>query len=367
MRVPFVDLRAQYEGIRQEIERSVLATIERADFILGEELRRFEGDFARFCGVRFAVGVGSGTEALELAMRACGVGAGDEVITAANTYMATVEAIWRVGATPVLVDVSARNHTIDIAEIERFLTARTRAIVPVHLYGQSADMASILEIGRKYDLKVIEDACQAHGARYNGRTVGSLGDIGCFSFYPSKNLGAYGDGGMIVTNNEGYADKIALFRNHGQREKYHHVVKGTNGRLDTLQAAVLRVKLAHLEEWNTARRRHAKYYGELLERIGLRGPHVEGYGEHVYHLYVIEVEDRDRLRAFLGQQGVETGIHYPIPVHRQKAFRDSHPGSREYPVTDALSGRIISLPLYAELDDGQIRYVVEMIARFYGR
>lgn len=363
MTIPFVDLRAQYESIREEVTTAVSATLERGDFILGEAVARFERDFARYCGVKHAIGVSSGTDAIRLALVACGIGPGDEVITPANTYIATVEAILDVDATPVLVDVSPRTYNIDVDAIAAAVTTRTRAIVPVHLYGQPADMDPILVLARDRGLKVIEDACQAHGARYKGKRAGSMGDLGCFSFYPAKNLGAYGDGGLVTTNNDEYASQIAMARNHGQREKYHHIIQGGNSRLDTIQAAVLNVKLPRLDEWNASRRGAASLYRRYLDQIGIAAPVEDGDVEHVYHLYVVTVDRRDELQRHLAEQGIETGIHYPIPIHQQEVYKALGRGG-QYPVVEQLAGRILSLPCFAELSEEQVKQVVGAMAQF---
>ena len=364
MKIPFVDLRAQYHSIQGEIDAAVAATLERGDFILGEAVARFERDFARYCGVKHAVGVSSGTDALRLALEACGVGPGDEVITAANTYVATVEAILDLRAVPVLADVSPHTYNIDVDAVAKAITPRTKAIVPVHLYGQPADMDPILELGRDRNVKIIEDACQAHGARYKGRRAGSMGDLGCFSFYPAKNLGAYGDGGVVVTDNDEYALRIGMARNHGQREKYHHLIKGSNSRLDTLQAAILNVKLPYLDQWNASRRHAAAMYRQHLQQIGIAGPEEDRNVEHVYHLFVITVNRRDELQRYLTAQGIETGIHYPIPIHQQGVYTAAGRQGGRYPVVERLAGRILSLPFFAELSQDQVKRVVGAIAEF---
>lgn len=367
--VPFVDLAAQYATIAMEIEEAISRVLHRTDFILGGELDLFEEEFAAFCEVEYAVGVDSGTSALELALRAYGIGSGDEVITAANTFIATALAISYTGATPVLVDVDPQTYTMDISWLEKAITLRTKAIMPVHLYGHPADMDPVLEIAQQHGLIVIEDACQAHGATYKGKRVGSLGHAAAFSFYPAKNLGAYGDGGVVVTNDQRVAASLRMLRNYGQREKYHHALRGYNRRLDTLQAAVLRVKLKHLDAWNAARRRHAQLYGELLAHSPVVTPAEADYAESVYHLYVIRVEacpersrrNRDGLRAHLHDQGIATGIHYPIPIHLQPAYRDLGYEMGSFPITEEYAEQILSLPMYAELPQGLIEYVVETI------
>jgi len=365
--VPFVDLAAQYAAIAEEINEAILKVVHGTDFILGRDVGFFEEEFAAFCEAEYAVGVDSGTSALELALRAYGIGPGDEAITAANTFIATALAISYTGATPVLVDVDPQTYTIDVSEMERAITARARAIIPVHLYGHPADMDPILEIARQHGLVVIEDACQAHGAKYKGKRVGSLGHAAAFSFYPAKNLGAYGDGGMVVTNDERVAESLRMLRDYGQREKYHHELRGYNRRLDTLQAAVLRVKLKYLDAWNAARRQRAQLYSELLSHSPVVVPVDADYAETVYHLYVIRAEDRDGLRAHLHDKGIATGIHYPIPIHLQPAYRDLGYEKGSFPVTEEYAGQVLSLPMYGELDTEQIRYVAEMIHTFFQR
>jgi dTDP-4-amino-4,6-dideoxygalactose transaminase len=362
--VPFVDLAAQYGAIAEEIDEAIAIVLRRADFILGQDVRLFENEFAAFCEAGYAVGVDSGTSALELALRAFGIGPGDQVITTANTFIATALAISYTGATPVLVDVDPQTYTMDISRLERAVTDHTKAIIPVHLYGQPADMGPILEIAQRHGITVIEDACQAHGAKYKGKRVGSLGHAAAFSFYPAKNLGAYGDGGMVVTNDERVAESVRMLRDYGQREKYRHVLRGYNHRLDTLQAAVLRVKLQHLDAWNAARCQHAQLYSELLADSPLVMPTEADYAQSVYHLYVIRVERRDELRAYLHDRDISTGIHYPVPVHLQEAYRDLGYRRGSFPVTEEYADRILSLPMYAELTPGLIEYVAVSIRDF---
>jgi dTDP-4-amino-4,6-dideoxygalactose transaminase len=360
MHVPFVDLHAQHAPLRREIERAVAAVLDRGDFVLGGEVDRFETDYAAFIGAQHAIGVGTGLSAIELALRAFGVGPGDEVITPANTFIATVLAIISAGATPVFVDMDPATYTIDARATAASVTARTRAIVPVHLYGQPVDLDGIMAVAARHNLLVIEDAAQAHGARYKGKRAGSLGHAAAFSFYPSKNLGAIGDGGLITTSDDAAAEKMRLLRNYGQRVKYYHSVAGTNSRLDTLQAAVLRLKLPHLDGWNAARRRHADAYASRLPG-DVRPPATAAGVEHIFHLYVIETERRDALQAALKARRIDTGIHYPVPAHLQEAC--VHLGYRPgaFPATEAAAGRILSLPMYAELTDQQIDYVAEAI------
>lgn len=358
--VPFVDLSAQYASIKDEVTEAIAKVLERTDFILGRDVALFEEEFAAFCGVDYAVGVDSGTSALELALRAYGVGPGDEVITVANTFMATALAISFTGATPVLVDIDPDTYTLDASLLESVVTARTKAIIPVHLYGQPADMDPILELAEQHGLVVIEDACQAHGATYKGKPVGSLGHAAAFSFYPGKNLGAYGDAGAVVTSDTKVAESLKMLRNYGSAQKYHHALRGFNRRLDTLQAAVLRVKLPYLEAWSAARRQHAKLYNELLEDSALV-PTEADYARSVYHLYVVRVKNREELQANLQAQGVSTGIHYPIPVHLQPAYQDLGYQEGDFPITERYAKEILSLPMYPELTSSLVRHVAGAI------
>ena len=362
--VPFVDLGAQYRTISGEITEAVSKVLRESDFILGREVSLFEEEFASFCEAKWAIGVDSGTSALELALRAYEIGPGDEVITAANSFIASALAISHAGATPVLVDVDADTYTIDVAAIEKAITPRTKAIIPVHLYGHPADMDPILQLAQRHGLVVIEDACQAHGARYKGKRTGSLGHAAAFSFYPGKNLGAYGDGGAVVTSDHAVAKRLEMLRNYGQKEKYQHMFRGYNRRLDTLQAAVLRIKLKYLEEWNEARRQHAKTYCRLLEQIGIVVPRAAATSESVWHLYVIRIDQRDTLKEHLTTRGIGVGIHYPIPIHLQPAYRDLGYRPGDFPVTEDHARRILSLPMYAELTPEIIGRVAETLSEF---
>lgn len=362
--VPFVDLAAQYRAIEGEISEAVSKVLREGDFILGREVSLFEEEFAAFCEAKWAVGVDSGTSALELALRAYEIGPGDEVITAANTFIASALAISHAGATPVLVDVDADTYTIDVAAIEKAITPRTKAIIPIHLYGHPADMDPILQLAQRHGLVVIEDACQAHGARYKGKRTGSLGHAAAFSFYPGKNLGAYGDGGAVVTSDAAVAKRLGMLRNYGQKEKYQHMFRGFNRRLDTLQAAVLRTKLKHLDEWNEARRQHAKSYSRLLAQSGLVVPRASALCESVWHLYVIRINQRDALKEHLATRGISVGIHYPIPIHLQPAYRDLGHQPGDFPVTEEYSRQILSLPMYAELTPDILRRVAETAGEF---
>jgi dTDP-4-amino-4,6-dideoxygalactose transaminase len=358
--VPFVDLRAQHAGLAAEIQSAVQQVFERGDFIQGAAVERFEAEFAAFIGSRHAIGVGTGLAAIELALRGFGIGPGDEVIAPANTFIATVLAIVAAGARPVLVDMGRESYTIDPAALAAAVTSRTRAIVPVHLYGQPVDVDGVLAVATRHNLVVIEDAAQAHGARYKGTRVGRFGHAAAFSFYPSKNLGAYGDGGMIVTDDDQVAAKLRLLSNYGQRAKYYHSIAGTNSRLDTVQAAVLRVKLPHLDGWNAARRRHAGAFTSMLSGR-VHTPVASADGEHIYHLYVIETGRRDELQQALRARDIHTGIHYPVPVHLQEACADLGYRAGEFPATEAAAARILSLPMYPELTEGQIAYVARAV------
>ena len=358
--VPFVDLKAQYQTIRDEIRAEVDKVFESTQFILGDAVEKFERDFADFLGVKHVLGVGSGLDALRLALEAAGVGAGHEVIIPANTFIATALAVSATGAKPVLVDCREDTYQIDPALIEQAITPRTKVIMPVHLYGQSADIKAIVEIARNHRLEVIEDAAQAHGTRFLGQRCGTFGLAGCFSFYPGKNLGAYGDGGAVVTNDDDFAKKVNSLRNYGQKQKYVHVEKGTNSRLDTVQAAILNVKLRHLDDWNAARRAHAAMYSDSLADDFVV-PAIDPRSEHIFHLYVVRTRNRDELQQHLNSRGIQTGIHYPIPIHLQEAYRDLGLGKGSFPVTEKLADEIISLPMFAELTQHQIELVLEEV------
>jgi dTDP-4-amino-4,6-dideoxygalactose transaminase len=362
--VPFVDLGAQNRAISTEINDAISKIIQESDFILGREVRLFEEEFAAFCDARYAVGVDSGTSALELALRAFDIGPGDEVITAANSFIASALGISHAGAKPVLVDVDPYTYTMDVKAVERAITRRTKAVIPVHLYGHPAHMDPIRELASKRGLVVVEDACQAHGARYKGKRVGSLGHAAAFSFYPGKNLGAYGDGGMIVTNDRKIANRLEMLRNYGQKEKYKHLFRGYNRRLDTLQAAILRVKLKYLEKWNAARRWNAKLYQRHLEGSEVVLPGEARGAESVWHLYVVRAEHRDQLKEFLAKKGINVGIHYPIPIHLQPAYHDLGYQPGDFPVTEEYAQRILSLPMFAELTQDQIERIAKTVREF---
>ena len=365
MNIPFVDLQSQYKSIKPEVDAAVLAVMQRGDFVLGGAVTEFEKTFAEYCGADYCVGVDSGYSALELIIRAYDIGPGDEVITAANTFIATTLAISNTGATPVLVDCDPDTYNIDATKIEAAITPRTKAIMPVHLYGQVADMDAIRAIARARGLFVFEDAAQASGARYKGRRAGSLGDAAGFSFYPGKNLGAYGDGGAVTTNDPAIAEKIRLLRNIGQKVKYFHEVKGFNNRLDTMQAAVLKVKLPHLDGWNENRRHAADAYAERLADLPMITPATAGYAEHIFHLYVVRVENREPLMEFLKERGIATGLHYPIPIHLQPAYAELGYERGDFPVTEAYAETILSLPIFPELDEAKVAYVTDAIHDYF--
>jgi len=362
--IPLVNLVGQYVNLRHEILPAMENVILKGNFILGEEVGLFEKEFAKYCGVKYCVGVASGTDALHLSIKALGIGPGDEVITAANTFIATAFAISYTGADPVLVDVTSTDYNIDANLIEEAITERTKAIIPVHLFGQPAEMDGIMGLAHKYNLKIIEDACQAHGATYDGRPVGSIGDVGCFSFYPGKNLGAYGDGGAVVTNNTDICDRVRELRDYGQKMKYIHGTIGYNSRLDSIQAAILRVKLRHLDEWNEKRARAAQIYGDLLTGTDVVLPVAKPNVRHVYHLYVIQHERRDELNSALNSKGIFCGIHYPVPIVHQKPYLDAKAIPEILPVTNDLSTKILSLPMFPEISEEQIHMVVKAIKSF---
>lgn len=365
MKVPFLDLKAQYQSIQEEVREEVRKVMEQTAFAGGPFVEQFEKEFAAFCGTIHALGVSSGTSALHLALRALEVGPGDEVITVPNSFIATAEAISFCGATPVFVDVDERTYTMDPALLEQAITKRTKAIIPVHLFGQMADMGPIMDIARSHGLYVIEDACQAHGAEYMGQKAGSIGDAGCFSFYPGKNLGAYGEAGAIVTNNEEVAARIRMLRDHGQAKKYFHRMLGWNDRMDGIQAAILSVKLRYLPEWNAARRAHAALYHRLLfGNTAIVTPFEAPYGKHVYHVYAIRSEQRDLLLEHLAKRDVHCGIHYPVPIHLQEAYRFLGLGEGSFPVAEQCARQFLSLPMYPELTQEQIEFVARAIELF---
>jgi dTDP-4-amino-4,6-dideoxygalactose transaminase len=379
-RIPFVDLKAQLQNIYGEIEEAIKEVVFSTSFVLGDKVKEFENEFATYCGTKYCVGVNSGTDALVLSLRALEIGHGDEVITVPNTFIATAAAISLTGAYPQFVEINPDYYTMSPEGLEEFLKQKTvyeksqgcyvdettgkriRAVIPVHLYGQPCDLDSILEISREYHLKVVEDACQAHGARYKGRRVGSIGDIGTFSFYPGKNLGAYGDGGAIVTNDREIAYRIEILRDHGSPEKYVHKYIGVNSRLDSMQAAILTVKLKYLDAWNENRRSISMLYSGLLNDVdGIVTPKVAPYAEHVWHLYVIRVKNRDMVQRVLRDREISTNIHYPIPIHLQKAYSFLELNKGSFPFTEDYSQAVLSIPIYADLEREQIEYIVHAL------
>ena len=398
MHVPFLDLKTQYKQIESEVVPAVTEAMSAGMFIGGHHVTGFEAEFAIFCESKYCIGVGSGTDALRFVLMSAGVGPGDAVITAPNTFIATTEAISQVGAIPVFVDVDPKTHTLDPIKLEQLLNERypqfnklnkpnkqinkstnrlkpqasglkprPKAIIPIHLYGQPADMDPILEIARQYDLVVIEDACQAHGASYKKRKAGSLSTAGCFSFYPGKNLGAFGEAGAVVTQDEEMAQKIRIIRDHGQAQKYFHDIEGYNGRLDAIQAAVLRIKLKRLQGWNRSRRNNAALYTERLQDVpGITLPVEAEFAESVYHLYVILADNRDGLQKFLSEKGIATGLHYPLPLHLQKAYARLGHKKGDFPIAEHTAECLLSLPMYPELTEQQIDYVCSSIKEFLG-
>jgi len=371
MNIPLVDLKAQYELIKSEIDKAVQEVIQSGQFILGPEVEAFESEVAAYCGTKYAVGVASGTDALQLAFLACSIKPGDEVITTPFTFIATAETIAKCGATPVFADIDPKTYNIDPAKLESKISHKTKAILPVHLYGQSADMSPIVELARKYNLKVIEDCAQALGAECRGKKVGSIGDVGCLSFFPSKVLGAYGDGGMIVTNNPGIAERAKILRNHGCREKYYHLIHGFNSRLDSLQAAILRVKLKHLNDWIKMRRQKASLYSQLLEGIvDIEPPYVASDSYHIFNYYTIRLSprlDRGKLKEFLSSQGVGTAIYYPLSLHLQEVYKSLDYKLGDFPESERAQGEVLSIAIYPELEDRQIERIVKQIEIFCER
>jgi len=365
--VPYLDLKAQYHNIKLEIDAAIANVLESSQFVLGAEVAAFEREFAAYCGAAECIALNSGTSALHLALLAAGVGPGDEVITVPFTFIASVAAVTYAGARPVLVDIDPGSFNMNPSAIEAAITPRTKAILPVHLYGQTADMDPIMEVAREHGLVVIEDAAQAHGAKYKGRTAGGLGDIGCFSFYPTKNLGAYGEGGAVTTNNTDYANTVRMLRDWGQDRKYHHARRGFNYRMEGLQGAILRVKLRHLEDWTEARRRLATTYHELLADSGLTLPVELPWARHVYHVYTLRAEGRDALQSGLENQGIHTAVHYSVPAHLQPAYADLGYGKGAFPHAEAAASQVLSLPIYPELPQEALIRVAAGVKRLIVR
>jgi dTDP-4-amino-4,6-dideoxygalactose transaminase len=367
VRVPFLDLKTQFLSIKPEVEDAIHAVLNSGHFVGGKWVEKFEEEFSAFVGSRYTVAVANGTDALELALKAAGVGPGHEVIIPANTFFATAEAVSNIGATPVFVDVDPATFHIDHSRIESAITSRTRAIIPVHLYGRAADLAEIERLASAHGLQIIEDACQAHGVTRMGVAVGGSGRLTCFSFYPGKNLGAYGDGGAITTNDEALAKTLRILRDHGSPAKYEHVVVGRNSRLDAIQAAILSVKLRYLAGWNARRVRHATSLAQGLDDLEVHAPAIPPAGEHNFHLFVVRSKKRDLLRSFLRERGIDTGIHYPVPIHLTPAYQSlGYPSRGSFPAAESLAGEILSLPMYAELSDEQIAYLLSTLHEFAG-
>lgn len=369
MPIPITDLKAQYTSIKEEIDAAILHVVEQGQFILGPEVEAFEHEMASYCGTGFAVGVASGTDALSLALRAYGIKPGDEVITTPFTFYATAESITQCGAIPVFVDINHQTYNIDPAQIKSKITRKSRAIIPVHLYGQPADMDAILELGKKYNLKIIEDCAQALGAEYKGKKVGSMGDAGCLSFFPAKNLGAYGDGGMVVTNDQQVAEVVGMLRKHGAKESYYHLLPGFNSRLDALQAAILRVKLKYLDNWNSLRRDKAYLYTQLLGEIaGIELPYIEEHNISSVNYYTIRLKSshvsRNELRKYLESKGINTAVYYPLSLHLQHVYKHLSYGPGDFPESERTQEQVLSLPIFPELSEEHIREVVIQVDKF---
>jgi dTDP-4-amino-4,6-dideoxygalactose transaminase len=365
MNIPLVDLKREYDSIKEQINKKIAEIFEKGQFVLGENVEAFEKEFSEYCNVKYGIGVASGTDALLLVLKALNIQKPYEVITVANTFVSTVDAISINDALPILVDINHETFNIDAEKIESKITDKTKAIIPVHLYGQPCDMDLIVEIAEKHNLKIVEDACQAHGSEYKNRKTGSLGDVACFSFYPSKNLGAYGDGGIVVTNDEETAEKIKMLRNYGQSKKYCSDFIGHNSRLDEIQAAILRIKLNHLDENNEKRIKNAELYDEFLENTTILTPTKLNFVKHVYHLYVIRSKERDKLQKFLSSKGIFTGIHYPIPIHLQKAYSWLGYKIGSFPITEKCSNEILSIPMFPQLKQEEVEYVCNCIKEFH--
>lgn len=359
--IQLVDLKAQYHSIKSEIDSAIQRVIDDSAFVGGKEVKQFEAEFAAYCEAKACVGVGNGTDAIYLTLRAMGIGAGDEVITVAHTFIATSEAISMTGARPVFVDIKEDTMLMDPALLEQAITPRTKVIMPVHLYGQPCDLDAIMEIADRHGLKVIEDAAQAHGARWRGRRVGSIGEAACFSFYPGKNLGAYGDAGAVVSQDEELIERIRMLANHGRLEKYTHKMEGVNSRLDGMQAAILRVKLRHLDEWNQRRRQHADFYLESFANSDVKPLTIHEDAETVWHLFVVRVSEREAFQRKLKEEGIATGIHYPVPLHLQPAYEHYQIPSNSLPVTEKVAKEVVSLPMYPELAAAELESVVNAV------
>ncbi|MCK5601046.1 DegT/DnrJ/EryC1/StrS family aminotransferase [Candidatus Pacearchaeota archaeon] len=366
MKIPFGNLKRHYQRIKHEIDQSLVNVLESGWFVLGKQVEEFEKEFTAYCGLPYGVGVNSGTDALYLALLICGVGKEDEVITVPNTAVPTVCAIRMAGARPVFCDVQEDTLLMNPILIKRLITRKTKAIIPVHLYGQMCDMDKIMEVANEYSLKVVEDACQAHGAEWKGLKSGNFGDAACYSYYPSKNLGAFGDGGMIVTKDETFSDKIKMLRNYGQKERYYNVIEGINSRLDEIQAAVLRAMLSHLDEWNRRRREIADHYCSSNNNPDIKHPIEEKVAKHVFHLYVIRIKSRENLQRYLNNHGIETIIHYPLPIYKQQAYSHLNVSNVHCPVAEKAAEQILSIPIYPELTDEEVKYIIDCLNSWEG-
>ncbi|MBS7530676.1 DegT/DnrJ/EryC1/StrS family aminotransferase [Hazenella sp. IB182353] len=364
-KIPLLDLKAQYQTIREEVRQAVDQVLDNGAYIMGPEVKAFEADVAAYIGVKHAIGVANGTDALLLALDAAGIGEGDEVITTPFTFFATAEVISQVGATPVFVDIDEKTYNIDVAQIRTKINEKTKAIIPVHIFGQPANMDEIMTLANEHQLFVLEDAAQAMGSEYNGRKIGSLGHAATYSFFPTKNLGGYGDGGMIVTNDDELAQKIRILRVHGSSPKYYHSMIGYNSRLDELQATMLRIKLRFLDQWNDARREKAAFYNEALANTPLITPFADDDRKHIYHLYILQAENRDEMMHYLKEKGIASGVYYPVPLHQQNVYLPLGYQEGSLPVSEYMSKRTFAIPLYAELDQDAMNYIVETIQAFY--
>lgn len=366
MKIPFVDISRQLKDVFPEINKKWHEIVQNSRFVGSKYVEEFEGNFADYLGVKYCIAVNSGTSALYLSLMSLGVGRGDEVILPVNTFIATAEAVSLLGAKPVFVDINEKTYNIDIEKIEDVISNKTKAILPVHIYGQSSQMDDILKIAKKYNLFVIEDACQSHGAEYKNKKTGSIGDLATFSFYPGKNLGAFGEGGAVVTNNEELAEKIKMLRNHGSKEKYYHNMVGGNFRMSEIQGAVLSTKLVYLDKWNNMRIKTAEIYNNALKNIVIT-PYKASYNKHVYHLYVIRVKNRNKVREYLKQRGIESGIHYPLPLHLQKAysFLNLKPGN--FPIAEKVAKEILSLPIFPYITEKEVNFVIENLKQYINK
>jgi dTDP-4-amino-4,6-dideoxygalactose transaminase len=364
-KIPLLDLKAQMAPIREELLQAVAKVLDNGQYIMGPEVKAFEEEVARYVGVKHAIGVANGTDALLLALDAAGVGAGDEVITTPFTFFATAEVVSQLGATPVFVDIDEKTYNIDVKQIEAKITDKTKAIIPVHIFGQPANMDEIMALAEAHNLFVLEDSAQALGSEYKGRKIGTLGHAATYSFFPTKNLGGYGDGGMVVTNDDELAQKIRILRVHGSNPKYYHSMIGYNSRLDEMQAAMLRIKLRHLDDWNNGRRERAALYNELLKDTPLITPYAAEDRKHIYHLYIVQADDRDQLMAYLKEKGISTGVYYPVPLHQQDVYKPLGYEKGSLPVSEYMSNRTFALPLYAELETETIHKIVDTIKEYY--